>query len=186
MRNRQQAEHHHQQWEEVSPDSALFSVLINDFSDYTSLSDDSDDVMLVRPGVWRVWWDSQGRGWCWSWNPSSPHHSHSPATSNNTGMSRDLENITSFYQTIYSLGNIAIFYNYLEPYKIDILIYPLALLKISCKARLDWSLKFKGLIKFKVSGFEADHQFILKIKKRENHCISAAPRKLLKSILTFR
>ena len=74
----------------------------------------------------------------------------------------------------------------LEPYKIDILIYPLALLKISGKARLDWSLKFKGLIKFKVSGFEADHQFILKIKKRENHCISAAPRKLLKSILTFR
>ena len=71
----------------------------------------------------------------------------------------------------------------LETNKINILI---ALLKIFSKARLDWSLKFKGLIKFKVSGFEADHQFILKIKKRENHCISAAPGKLLKSILTFR
>ena len=83
-------------------------------------------------------------------------------------------------------ANLKYFTIILEPYKIDILIYPLALLKISGKARLDWSLKFKGLIKFKVSGFEADHQFILKIKKRENHCISAAPRKLLKSILTFR
>ena len=27
-------------------------------------------------------------------------------------------------------------------------------------------MKFKGLIKFKVTGFEADHQFILKIKWR--------------------
>ena len=41
---------------------------------------------------------------------------------------------------------------------------PFELLKISYKARLDWSFKFKGLIKFKVRGFEADHQFILKIK----------------------